>query len=442
MSEATMSHNIEQQTEDEALLLEPRDPRPRRTDSREIVRIALESLLANTMRSLLTMLGIIIGVASVVTLLALGTGASDAITGEFEDIGTNVLTILPGSPENAGPGAGGDPAQTLTMADAEAIAALKLPLDAVAPSFQSQATLVAPAADASASIVGVTPDFAIANSLQVSSGTFINSGQVESAAGVVVLGANLAEDLFGNGQAVGQTVRIDNQVVRVIGVLVAEGGGAFGSVDERAYVPITLAQQRLFGARTPDGNGYRVSSIALVAEDPDDFAAIEGRVASLLREQHRLAADGSEDDFNFFNQSEILSSLETVTALVTYFLAAVAGISLLVGGIGIMNIMLVTVTERTREIGLRKAVGARAGDILLQFVVEAVALSLSGGLIGVFLGVSLALIVSWTGLIIANIGFYAIALSLGFALLVGLFFGIYPARRAAALEPIAALRHE
>ncbi|HEX9441041.1 MAG TPA: FtsX-like permease family protein, partial [Roseiflexaceae bacterium] len=259
---------------------------------------------------------------------------------------------------------------------------------------------------------------------------------------VVVLGANLAKDLFGSGQAVGQTVRVKGQALLVIGVLASKGGGGFGSVDDRAFVPISLAQQRLFGGRTPDGNSYRISNIALSAINSTDMTSIQTRVSALLRERHHLKADGSADDFRFFNQTELLSSLTTVTSLLTAFLAAVAGISLLVGGIGIMNIMLVSVTERTREIGLRKAVGARGQDILMQFLVEALVISLAGGLIGLALGGLIALSVTLTGLLTATVSMSAVLLAVGFSLAVGLFFGIWPARRAAKLNPIDALRYE
>jgi len=407
----------------------------------EVARIAFDSLFANKIRSFLTMLGVIIGVASVVTLVALGNGASAAITGQVEAIGTNVLTLIPGSSDDTGPGSA-SAAQNLTIEDAEAIARLTLPVTGVAPQFGGSGQLVANAADTSAAITGVTADYQPVNNLTVAQGTFISADHVRSVAPVVVLGATLAKTLFGTGQAVGQTVRVGNTTLRVIGVLKAEGGSVFGSNDDAAFVPISLAQRRMFSGRTPDGNGFRVAAITLSAINSADLPAIQRRVELLLRQRHNLAADGSEDDFQVFNQASFLATLTTITTVMTVFLATVAGISLLVGGIGIMNIMLVSVTERTREIGLRKAVGARSRAILLQFVVEALVLSLVGGLIGLALGSIIPLAVTFTGYLNAPITWNAIVMSVGFSMAVGLFFGIYPARRAARLNPIAALRHE
>jgi putative ABC transport system permease protein len=406
----------------------------------EVVRISFESLLANKTRSLLTMLGIIIGVASVVALLALGGGASAAITGQVQGLGTNILTIIPGSPRDGGPG--NTVQQALTLADAEAIRALALPVVGVSPQFGSRSQIVAPAADTNASITGVTPDYQAVNELRVASGVFFDESQVRGQSPVIVLGANVAKDLFGSGQAVGQTVRIKGQPLRVVGVLATKGGSAFGSVDDQTFVPISVAQQRLFGGRTPDGNGWQVSAITMSAFRSEDLDGIQGRVTALLRDRHRLALDGSADDFNVLNQAEFLETLSSITGVLTTFLAAIAGISLVVGGIGIMNIMLVSVTERTREIGLRKAVGARGRDILMQFIVEALVLSLVGGLIGLAVGAAIALAVTLSGVLQAPITLGAVTLSVGFSLAVGLFFGIYPARRAARLNPIDALRYE
>jgi putative ABC transport system permease protein len=405
----------------------------------EVVRVSFESLAANKTRSALTMLGVIIGVASVVALMALGAGAQASITGQIQSIGTNLIYVVPGSPNSRGPGEMGA-AQTLTLDDARAIAALNLPVDGIASQFGGNAQIVAAAADKYAQVSGVSADYFAMNDHQTSAGVVFDSTAERAAEADIVLGANLAKDLFGSGQAVGQTVRVKDQSMRVIGVLNPKGG--FGSVDDQAFAPITFVQQRLFGSRTPDGNSYRVSMITLSARKAGDINAIQDRLRALLRDRHHLKADGSTDDFQIVNQVSFLKTLNNITSLFTTFLAAIAGISLLVGGIGIMNIMLVSVTERTREIGLRKAVGARGQDILLQFIVEAVVISLMGGLLGLVIGTGISLLVTLSGLLTTSVTAGSVALALGFSSAVGLFFGIYPARRAAQLNPIDALRYE
>ena len=407
----------------------------------EVVRIALDSLMANKLRSLLTMLGVIIGVGAVVALVAIGDGASASIQGQVQAIGTNVLTISTrmtrGGPQ--GPGSATQ-AQSLTADDVKAIEALQLPLEGIAPQYEGQGQLAAKSNDVSARVIGTTPAYAVLNNLKLAGGQFIDASQSRSM--VIVLGATAAEDLFGSGRAVGQVVRINGQGFQVIGVLEAEGGSEFGSVDSQAFMPIVVAQQQLFGGRTPDGNAWRVSSIQVVAKDSNDLDAIQSRIEVVLRQRHDLKADGTEDDFSVMNQAEMLSTLTDITQTLTAFLAAIAGISLLVGGIGIMNIMLVSVTERTREIGLRKAVGARGQDILVQFIAEALMISLLGGLLGLALGASIAGLATLTGQVSAVISPGAVAMAVGFALAVGLFFGIYPAQRAARLNPIDALHYE
>ena len=406
----------------------------------EVVRVSFDSLFANKTRSFLTMLGVIIGVASVVALLSLGNGAQASITGQVQSIGTNLIFVFPGS-------LSGRPGQTiaaqnLTMDDYRAISNLGLPLNGISPQFTGQADIVAPSADKNASISGTTPAHFAMQDLRTTSGTLFDEGQSRAGAPVAVLGANLAKDLFGNGTAVGQTVRVKDQTLRVIGVLAAKGGGGMTSTDDQLFAPINFVQERLFGARTPDGNSYRVASIMLSARNGDDIQAIQDRITVLLRERHHLKADGSGDDFSVANQASMLSTLNSITSILTAFLAAIAGISLLVGGIGIMNIMLVSVTERTKEIGLRKAVGARGQDILLQFIVEALVVSVTGGVIGLLFGMLIAGLVTLSGALTATVSLSSVVLAVGFSLAVGLFFGIYPARRAARLNPIDALRYE
>ncbi len=412
-----------------------------------LVRESLDSLLANKGRALLTMLGVIIGVASVVALMALGNGASREITGQVQSIGTNLIFIMPSAPSSNMQLRGqammqGTTPQTLTVDDAKAIEGLGLPLNGVASVFNGSGEMVAPAASVFAQISGVNASYFALNELSAAQGTVFTDAQDRSGEPVVVLGANLARDLFGDGQAVGETVRVKDTILRVVGVLAVKGGGGFGSVDDQAFVPISLAQTRLFSARTPDGNSYRVASILLSAQNAGDIRAIQDRITVLLRERHRLDQDGGEDDFRIINQESFVSILNNITGLLTTFLAAIAAISLVVGGIGIMNIMLVSVTERTREIGLRKAVGARANDILMQFIVEALVISLLGGLIGLAFGTGVAFIVGALGILTPVISASSVIMALGFSMAVGLFFGIYPARRAARLNPIDALRYE
>lgn len=408
-------------------------------DYRELINVSLDSLLANRLRTFLTMLGIIIGVASVVSLMTLGNGASNAITGQFSALGTNVLTIFNSRP-NRGPGQSGNIAP-LTMSDYRAIERIKLPIVGPVPQFGSNAMITAAAADKSAGVIGTTADYMQVQNVTMEAGGFFSEANVQGASQVVVLGSALKTYLFGTGNAIGETVRINSVACRVIGVMESKGGSAFGSVDDQAIIPISLAHTRIFSARTSDGD-LRITTITLSVINTSDIDFTQQRIQLALRDLRKLNLDGSEDDFNILNQASFLSSLSSITTLLTTFLAAIAGISLLVGGIGIMNIMLVSVTERTKEIGLRRAVGAQSRDILLQFMIEAVVLSLLGGFIGVVLGSILPIVLTLTGTFDAPVTAASVIISLSVSLATGLFFGIWPARNAANLNPIQALRHE
>ncbi len=399
---------------------------------------ALESLSANKMRSGLTILGIVIGVAAVIAMLGIGRGAQETITGSISGIGTNLLFVFRGNPDDAVRNP-----KPLTLQDAEA---LRDPFStpavaAVAPLIDSQVTVSAYGEQTRATLDGVTPEYFPMRNHTLLEGEFFGEEAVLGRGSVVVLGADVADALFDRRQGlVGETVRIDGQPFRVIGVLAPKGGGAFGSADDLVIIPISTAQTRIL-RRTSD----KVDLILVQAVSADQVNAASEQVAQILRTRHRTPV--GLDDFTIMSQQDFLDTASTITGVLTIFLGGIAAISLLVGGIGIMNIMLVSVTERTREIGLRKALGARKRDILIQFLTESSLLSLIGGLIGIGLGWLIGYVV---GLIAArngtpfeaSIGLDAILLATLFSAAVGLFFGIYPASRAASLEPVEALRYE
>ena len=396
---------------------------------------ALQSVGANKLRSLLTLLGIVIGVAAVISLMSIGRGVQESVTSFIQDLGTNILFVSP---------AGGD----LTLDDAYALAdpVLAPSVDQVAPEINVfgdiNTTDEFGARTVFAEITGVTPEYQEVRGYEVDIGSFIGIPHVSGASDVVVLGAQASVDLFLGRNPVGQTVKISGREMTVIGVLESRGGGAFGFEDTRVLIPITTAYRRVSADRTFEGV-VGVDTISVLVGDADNMEKAEGEVSRILRLRHRIT---DEDDFEVRNQQQALQAFQDTTRAFVLFLGSIASISLLVGGIGIMNIMLVSVTERTREIGIRKAIGARRWDILSQFVLEAVLLSLGGGIIGVLLGMLIA-----QGM---NVTFFAnedirtvvstdiTALALGVSMLIGLVFGIYPAMRAAALHPIEALRYE
>lgn len=409
----------------------------------ETARFAFTTLRSNPLRTLLTALGVLIGVAAVVALLAIGRGSQESITASITANGANLITIRGGASSSGGVrGAVGDSSR-LTMSDAEAVADQTRAPDVslVSPEYSGNAQLVAGSNNVNARVTGAAPSYATVHNSTVESGSFISEDQVRTADNVIILGSNVAETLFPDGSAVGQQVRVSGKSFEVIGVLKSQGGTGFGSADDGVIVPISTAQRKLFGARAIGGS-WSVSTIVVQATSAEKVDTALTEVQTILREEYDLPLDGTGDTFSAINQQDILETATSTTQLLTLFLAAIAAISLLVGGIGIMNIMLVSVRERTREIGLRKALGAREGDIMRQFLFEALALSGAGGLVGLLLGTAIALIVDWTGTMNATLSWDVALLAFGFALAVGLFFGIAPARNAARLDPIVALRYE
>jgi putative ABC transport system permease protein len=398
---------------------------------------ALDSLISNKLRSGLTVLGIVIGVGAVIAMLAIGRGAEDVITGSISDIGTNLLFVIRGGSEEVR-----NP-QPLTLGDADAI---NDPFSA--PSVIGVAPMVSGTVEVSfageSSLtqgLGVTIDYDEVRNLTLSEGDFINQQHMLARSAVVILGPDTADTLFGRSEGVvDETIRIEGQPFRVIGVVERRGGSGFTNEDDQLYVPLTTAQMRLIRRRSD-----RVDTIIVQAINSDAVSQAQEEISSILRVRHRTPI--GEDDFTIFTQQSFLETAQTITNVLTIFLGGVAAISLLVGGIGIMNIMLVSVTERTREIGLRKAIGARKRDILFQFLAESSLLSLLGGLIGVGLGLGLSTVVGAIATasdveLAPLVTLDAVLLATLFSIAVGLFFGLYPAKRATDLEPVDALRYE
>ena len=409
----------------------------------QTILISLQSLSGNKLRSALTVLGIVIGVAAVIAMLGIGRGAQAGITANITSIGTNLLFVRPGSTQQGGVRTAQGSAGSLTLDDATALQSVA-GVAAVAPEVDGRVQAVYQGVNTNTSLVGVTPDYAVARNAQIAQGDFISASNVTGRSLVAVLGNTTATTLFGDAaSAVGQTIRLGGVPVKVIGVLVAKGGSGFGNQDDEILVPITTAQTRLIGARR-FGSSTSLNTINVQVASADQVTTVSADISDVLRQRHNVLA-GAED-FTVQSQADVLSTLTGVTNTLTLFLGGIAGISLVVGGIGVMNIMLVSVTERTREIGIRKAVGARRGDILTQFLVESAALSLIGGLLGIALGWGIATGIGKVQLggnsITPVVGLDSILLATLFSAAIGLFFGIYPAMRAASLAPVEALRYE
>ena len=399
---------------------------------------AFESLSANKVRASLTILGIVIGVAAVISMVSVGRGAQATISNSINGIGTNLLFVFRGGSQDVR-----NP-KPITLADAQAVAdPFQAPsVMAVAPVIQDSGKVTFGRESTTTNITGVTPDYASVRKYSLTEGDFISEEELLGQSSVAVLGSEVAKNLFGRQDGlVGETIRIENQPFRIIGVLQPKGGSSFSNADNLVMVPLSTAQARLIHHSTAD----QVDLLLVEAASPKSVPAASDEVAQILRARHRTAIGA--DDFTILTQQDFLSTASTITNVLTIFLGGVAAISLLVGGIGIMNIMLVSVTERTREIGLRKAVGAHKSDIMVQFLAESAVLSLTGGVIGIILGYAIAFAVGQIARannadITPSIGIDIILIATLFSTAVGLFFGLYPANRAARLEPVEALRYE
>jgi putative ABC transport system permease protein len=414
----------------------------------ENLRIALRGLAANMLRSILTMLGIIIGVGAVIALISVGQGFESFITDQFASLGTNLLIVVPGQLDNTGPGSRSSRgAQPLTMADAEAMSDFLLVPDvaAIAPAYSSGGIVVHGQRDTFTSIEGITPEYESVRNFNVVEGAFISESDVSGRSRVALLGSRIVERLFPdepNSTVIDRTIRVNDIPFKIKGILEEKGGGGGlgGDEDSIILIPISTSQTRLFSAPAHRGSyGVSVIYAQVISEDLMDSAA--DQIAEVLRERHRITFK-DDDDFTIINQADLIAVFGDITAIFTIVLGSIAGISLVVGGIGIMNIMLVSVTERTREIGLRKAIGAKRSDILSQFLIEAIVISVIGGAVGILLGVGASTLIGQLAELNTVITPGAILLATGFSIGVGLFFGIYPATRAARLNPIDALRYE
>jgi len=416
------------------------------------VRVAMRALGANKLRTTLTMLGIIIGVSAVIALMSIGRGAQAQVTSQIQGLGTNLLFIRPGATKDQG-GVRSTQTQapTLTLDDSDAIASLPNVV-ATAPELGTGAQLLANGNNWNTRVTGVTEDYSSVRNSPVATGEWITKAEVDSRSSVAVLGDTVAQQLFPDGDPIGQTVRMSvggrtGTNFRVIGVTQAKGASGLGNTDDQVYVPITTVMARLFAQRTARGApNVSTVNVEVVSETLMDDTV--SQIGDLLRARHKVA----QDDFTIQSQQDFLNTFNQVAGTFTLLLGAIAGISLVVGGIGIMNIMLVSVTERTREIGIRKAVGARRRDILTQFLVEAIVVSVLGGAIGIAIGTGLAAVISTVQVpgngggapsnLQTQVGLDSVALAFFVSAAVGLFFGIYPATRASRLNPIEALRYE
>jgi len=402
------------------------------------IKISFRALWVNKMRSALTMLGIIIGVGAVIAMVAVGTGASRQIAEQIASMGSNLLIVMPGSTSSGGVRMGAGSQPTLSLGDSETILKECSSVEEVAPTLGGGTQIVYGHLNWSTTVTGTTPGMLIVRDWPLASGRPFTQQDVKSATKVCLLGQTVVDNLFGSQNPIGQTIRIKNVPFTVMGVLSIKGQSTQGQdQDDVIYVPVTTSQKKLFGTQFPG----MVRTIMVKARSAEDLSTAEQQITELLRQRHHIGQK-QDSDFTVRNLTQIMQAREQSTQVMTLLLGAIASVSLLVGGIGIMNIMLVSVTERTREIGIRMAIGAKTWDIRLQFIIEALTLSLIGGIIGIIVGVSTAMILSSISGWATVVSLLSILLAFGFSGFIGIFFGFYPAYMASLLNPIDALRYE
>jgi putative ABC transport system permease protein len=404
--------------------------------ARDLFQETFTSINSNRVRTGLTVLGIVIGIASVIVMLAIGNGAQSSISSSISSLGSNILTVVGGGGNRQGGiNLGRSNQQTLTMNDVRDIQEKISLVKEISPELNARAQVIAGSNNTNTSIVGAVPEYETAHAVIVEEGNFFTDSQYRGSARVAVLGPTTRDDLFGVGSdAVGQEIRINGARFTVIGVTKSKGGSGFGNQDDRIFIPLTAAQ------RYVSGSEY-LSSIAVTTENQEDMTELQSELMSVLLDSHHKKSE-TDADFSIFNQADLASTAQSVTQVFTILLSSVASISLLVGGIGIMNMMLTNVRERTREIGLRKAIGARRRDISNQFLVESIAITILGGIIGVLLGVLVSYAIASLGVLQTQVTLNPVLLAFGVSAAIGIVFGYYPAKKASELNPIEALRYE